>query len=84
MVTGTDKIDRVLTHKLWGTLIFVLLMLMVFTSVFGTSPTLLLKRRRKWKFKPAQSGGHAVASVWTLRYTFRRSGPEVTAVEVSP
>ncbi len=34
VVTGSDKIDRVLTHKLWGTLIFVLLMLMVFTAVF--------------------------------------------------
>lgn len=45
---------------------------------------LALEASRKWKFKPAQSGGHAVASVWTLRYTFRRSGPEVTAVEVSP
>ncbi len=33
--TGSDRIDRVLTHRLWGTLIFALLMLFVFQSVFA-------------------------------------------------
>ena len=32
--TATDRIDRVLTHRLWGTLVFVLLMVLVFQSVF--------------------------------------------------
>ena len=32
--THTDRIDRVLTHRLWGTLIFALVMLAVFQSVF--------------------------------------------------
>ena len=30
MVTATDRIDRVLTHKLWGTLAFAAVMLAVF------------------------------------------------------
>ncbi|HMC64917.1 MAG TPA: ferrous iron transport protein B [Gemmataceae bacterium] len=33
-VSWTDRIDRVLTHKLWGTLVFVALMFLVFTSIF--------------------------------------------------
>lgn len=32
--TGSDRIDRFLTHKLWGTLVFALLMLLVFSSIF--------------------------------------------------
>jgi len=32
--TATDRLDRVLTHRLWGTLVFVLLMVVVFQSVF--------------------------------------------------
>jgi ferrous iron transport protein B len=32
--THTDQIDRLLTHRLWGTLIFVAVMLAVFQSVF--------------------------------------------------
>lgn len=34
-VTLTDRIDRVLTHRLWGTLIFALVMVLVFQSVFS-------------------------------------------------
>jgi len=34
VVTAGDRIDRVLTHKIWGTLLFALLMLLVFSSVF--------------------------------------------------
>lgn len=33
-LSATDRIDRVLTHKLWGTLIFSALMLIVFQAVF--------------------------------------------------
>ena len=32
--TVTDRIDRVLTNKLWGTLVFLLVMLAVFSSIF--------------------------------------------------
>ena len=33
-VTASDRIDRVLTHRLWGTVIFALLMVVVFQAVF--------------------------------------------------
>ena len=33
-VTVTDRVDRVLTHKVWGTLVFALMMLVVFQSIF--------------------------------------------------
>lgn len=33
-ITASDRIDRVLTHKVWGTLIFVIVMAVVFQSVF--------------------------------------------------
>jgi ferrous iron transport protein B len=33
-VTWTDRIDRVLTHRLWGVLIFLALMFLVFQSIF--------------------------------------------------
>ena len=32
--TATDRIDRVLTHRVWGTLVFAAVMLVVFQSVF--------------------------------------------------
>ncbi len=32
--TFSDKLDRVLTHKIWGTLIFVGIMLLMFQSIF--------------------------------------------------
>ena len=34
-VTASDRLDRVLTHRLWGLIIFVLLMVVVFQSVFS-------------------------------------------------
>jgi ferrous iron transport protein B len=38
-VTWTDRLDRVLTHKLWGTLIFLALMFAVFVAIFaGATP----------------------------------------------
>ncbi len=33
-VTGTDRLDRVLTHKVWGTLIFLVVMFLAFQSIF--------------------------------------------------
>ena len=33
-VTWTDRLDRVLTHKIWGTLIFLQMMFVVFESIF--------------------------------------------------
>lgn len=38
-VTWTDRVDRVLTHRLWGTLVFLLLMFGVFQAIFtGAAP----------------------------------------------
>lgn len=37
--TVSDRIDRVLTHRLWGTLVFVLVMLAVFASIFVVAKT---------------------------------------------
>ncbi len=38
-ITWTDRIDRVLTHRLWGTLIFLVLMFAVFQAIFtGARP----------------------------------------------
>jgi ferrous iron transport protein B len=33
-ITTSDRIDRVLTHRLWGSLVFVLVMLLMFQAVF--------------------------------------------------
>jgi ferrous iron transport protein B len=33
-VTWTDRLDRILTHKLWGSLTFLLLMFVVFQAIF--------------------------------------------------
>ena len=43
-----------------------------------------LDAARKWRFKPAQRDGKAVPSTWSLRFFFRRGGPEVSAAEVEP
>jgi ferrous iron transport protein B len=40
-VTPGDKLDRVLTNKFWGTLIFALAMLVIFTSVFIVADPLM-------------------------------------------
>lgn len=45
---------------------------------------LALESARKWKFKPAQENGRAVASTWVLRYGFRRDGTEVIPMETAP
>jgi ferrous iron transport protein B len=42
-VTRTDRLDRLLTHRLWGTMIFALVMLAMFQSVFvGAEPLMNL------------------------------------------
>jgi ferrous iron transport protein B len=33
-ITWTDRLDRILTHKLWGTLVFLAVMFVVFQSIF--------------------------------------------------
>ncbi len=38
-VTWTDRLDRVLTHKVWGTLVFLVVMFIVFQAIFtGAKP----------------------------------------------
>lgn len=43
-----------------------------------------LAAAQKWKFKPAQVGGQAVASTWVLQFQFTQAGTEVTPVETAP
>ena len=43
-----------------------------------------LKAAQSWKFKPSQSDGHPVPSVWTLQFEFRQTGVEVTPTESAP
>jgi ferrous iron transport protein B len=40
-VTWTDRLDRVLTHKVWGTLVFLVLMFVVFQSIFTWAEPLM-------------------------------------------
>ena len=40
-VTWTDRLDRVLTHALWGTLVFLVLMFLVFQSIFTWASPLM-------------------------------------------
>jgi len=40
-LTATDRIDRVLTHKVWGTLVFVAIMAAVFQSIFTAAVPLM-------------------------------------------
>jgi ferrous iron transport protein B len=38
-VTWTDRLDKVLTHRIWGSLVFLLVMLVVFQAIFtGAQP----------------------------------------------
>src|SRR5207249_5596101 len=34
LITWTDRLDRILTHKVWGTVVFLALMFVVFQSIF--------------------------------------------------
>jgi ferrous iron transport protein B len=49
-VSWTDRIDRVLTHKVWGTLAFLLVMFLVFQSIFTWAKPLmdLISGARGW------------------------------------
>jgi ferrous iron transport protein B len=40
-VTWTDRIDRILTHKVWGTLVFLALMFVVFQAIFTWAKPLM-------------------------------------------
>jgi ferrous iron transport protein B len=40
-ITWTDRLDRVLTHKLWGTLLFLALMFIVFLSIYSWAEPLM-------------------------------------------
>ena len=39
--TASDRIDRILTHKVWGTLVFVAIMLVMFQAVFSWARPLM-------------------------------------------
>lgn len=43
-----------------------------------------LEAAQKWKFKPVQVDGKAVASTWMLRFKFTQAGAQITPVKVSP
>jgi TonB family protein len=43
-----------------------------------------LESAQNWKFTPAQTGGRAVASQWTLQFRFSQDGTTVTPTETSP
>ena len=43
-----------------------------------------MEAAQRWRFKPAQVDGRAVASVWMLKFQFRHDGTVVTPVETSP
>ena len=43
-----------------------------------------IESARNWKFKPPVQNGRAVGSTWLLHYQFRRSGADVTPVEMIP
>ncbi len=40
-VTWTDRLDRLLTHKVWGTFVFLILMFVVFQSIFTWATPLM-------------------------------------------
>ncbi len=50
MVTWTDRLDRILTHRIWGTLIFLALMFGVFQAIyFGARPLMdWISDGREW------------------------------------
>jgi ferrous iron transport protein B len=49
-VTMTDRLDRVLTHRVWGTLVFLVIMFLVFQSIFTWAKPLmdLIDQGREW------------------------------------
>jgi ferrous iron transport protein B len=49
-ITWTDRLDHVLTHKIWGTAFFLALMMLVFQTIFAWAVPLmdLLKFGKEW------------------------------------
>jgi ferrous iron transport protein B len=49
-ITWTDRLDRVLTHKVWGSLIFLAVMFVVFQSIFTWATPLMdvIKAGKDW------------------------------------
>ncbi len=56
-LTLTDRIDRVLTNKFWGTLVFLALMVLVFSSIFVFAQPLMdwLDGGREWLANQVQA-----------------------------
>ena len=47
-VTWTDRLDKILTHRVWGTLVFLLMMFVVFQAIFtGAKPLMGLVNAAK-------------------------------------
>jgi ferrous iron transport protein B len=63
-VSWTDSFDKVLTHRIWGTLIFLVVMFLVFESIFVAAAPLMdwIKEGVKW-FADAV-GGFLPAGPW--------------------
>lgn len=57
-VTWTDRIDRVLTHRVWGTLVFLAVMFAVFQSIFvGAEPVMAqIDAGTKWLAAQVEGG----------------------------
>jgi TonB family protein len=45
---------------------------------------LALDAAHDWKFTPPQPAGRAAASQWNLRFGFRRTGTEVSPIQIAP
>ena len=43
-----------------------------------------LEAARHWKFKPAQVGGNAAPSTWTLEFQYKQSGINVVPEQTAP
>ena len=65
----TDRLDRVLTHKVWGTLIFLVVMALLFQSIFTAAVPLmdLLKSGKEWLADFTR--GHMPAGAFTSLLT---------------
>lgn len=58
--TSSDRIDGVLTHRLWGTLIFAVVMVVIFQSVFSWSEPLMA-----WIERTVAAGGTLIEARMT-------------------
>jgi ferrous iron transport protein B len=57
-ITWTDRLDRLLTHKLWGTLVFLAVMVVVFQSIFTWARPLmdLISAGQDWLVRVIRDG----------------------------